>query len=277
MTLKNRAQASIKQINPAQVGPCARVDGPIVYYQYTEADLLQALTSGPRGTERIPAAPYLQFLQGIRTHLVRAGFVELSAGVVVPEFYNFQLLGIWKDHPDRDSLHTFYLTAGQRCIPVNHVRTLQGTTLRQSQAMLYSPLTLPSHTTGLILEAVMHTRYPKPVFMIGTSFRRQREDATHKIQFDSLQLFIPDCTIQRAYRVLTDLFRACGLTVTIRRTEYPYTEPSWEVYGLREGIQVQLAGGGLFVDHITSLLGYEGCCAGASIGLQRIWQLHEVQ
>lgn len=276
VNLYNRGQLSVKEATIELDAQVKEYDG-IYYYHYSEADLIKELIKYDINFSEpaVDSQDVLFFLQKIEAFLKSQAFTATPYRALTTEFFNFEILNVDKNHPDRTPRDTFMLP-GLKPISMELINALELprelTTLTE---LGQSPLSLPTHTTGINFEnlATLETRTGK-FYLLGTSFRRQREDKTHKIEFYSLQLFINDTifTFEKLEQFFANFFKQCfNLEIYLRRTEYPYTNPSFEILCKKENKEIELAGGGFFYASLMKIFKIDSVnCIGASIGLERV-------
>ena len=140
------------------------------------------------------------------------GFEIAQGPEIETEWYNFDALNIAKDHPARDMWDTFWLK------PQN-----------QRERLL-----LRTHTSPVQIRYMESHEPPLRIISPGRCFRYEATDASHEFNFYQLEGLMvgKDVTASNFKAViqefLTRLF-AKPVTVRLRPTYFPFTEPSFEV------------------------------------------------
>ena len=153
--------------------------------------------------------------------LGRLGFTAVDGPEVEDERHNFNALNIPDDHPARDPLENFYLSAA-------------------SVGKGDGPLLLRSQTSTVQIRVMEHTLPPVRVISIGRVYRPDTIDATHHCQFHQMEgLMVGEgVTMAHLKTVLTLFCRAYlgeGTKVRFRPSFFPFTEPSVEADALWHG------------------------------------------
>lgn len=151
--------------------------------------------------------PITRTIEEISRIFLGLGFRIVEGPEIEKERYNFDALNIPKDHPSRESFHTFYL---------------EGDTLLRSQ-------------TSTVQIRVMEKEEP-PLMIIapGKVFRPDAVDASHLFMFNQVEGFMVDKNIKFSdLKGILSLFckEMFGKKILMRFRPhfFPFTEPSAEV------------------------------------------------
>jgi phenylalanyl-tRNA synthetase alpha chain len=148
-----------------------------------------------------------QTLEDVAAFFRSRGFAIVLGPEVETEYYNFEAMNIPADHPARDAMDTFYLSAGSL---------------------------LRTHTSPMQVRTML--RYPPPIAVLvpGWVYRRDALDARHAFAFHQFEGLQVDRGITFAHLkgFVSDLCR--HLYGPARRTRFrpsyfQFTEPSGEV------------------------------------------------
>ncbi len=151
--------------------------------------------------------PLMQTMQDIIDIFVRMGFKSVVTPEVETEFYNFEGLNIPKNHPSRETFHTFYVDGGRL---------------------------LRSQTSTAQIRMMEKEKPPIQVVHAGKVYRPDAVDASHSFMFYQIEGFMVDEGI-----VFSDLkgvlehfakeYFGDEVKMRFRPHYFPFTEPSAEV------------------------------------------------
>ncbi|MDP2637264.1 MAG: phenylalanine--tRNA ligase subunit alpha [bacterium] len=156
--------------------------------------------------------PITQVQRRAREIFRSMGFEVAQGPEIETEWYNFDALNIAKDHPARDMWDTFWLKPN---------------TSKEK-------LLLRTHTSPVQIRYMETHQPPLRIISPGRCFRYEATDASHEFNFYQLEGLMvgKDVTASNFKAViqefLTRLF-AKPVTVRLRPTYFPFTEPSFEV------------------------------------------------
>jgi phenylalanyl-tRNA synthetase alpha chain len=175
--------------------------------------------------------PLMRVRQQVEDIFTRMGYEILEGPEVEDDFHNFEALNMPPEHPARDMQDTLYLaqpivggTWGAHRSPVpGHV----------PEAQVRAATLLRTHTSAMQIR-YMKT-FPPPVRIIvpGRVYRRDNLDLTHTPMFQQFEGLVVGEGITLAdlkgtfETMLRELFG--DVTVRLRPSFFPYTEPSAEV------------------------------------------------
>jgi len=234
--------------------------------------------------------PYREFLEEVRTHLVRLGFAEMTGSLVEPEFWNMDALFIPQTHPARN-IHDIYLLTEPRTTtdidgwPLEAVaRTHEGRDSpaptrgwRQSFDFEQSRrLLMRSQGTALSARTLAgRPEVPGKYFAIARCFRHDQVDATHAVDFFQAEGIVLEKGA--SFRMLLGLLallarEIAGVdSVHYKPAYFPFTEPSVELHAHHPVLGwMELGGAGLFRPEVTRPLGVEVPVIAWGMGIDRM-------
>ena len=191
--------------------------------------------------------------------LGRLGFAAVDGPEVEDERHNFNALNISDDHPARDPLENFYLSAAS---------------VGKAEGQGTGPLLLRSQTSTVQIRVMENNPPPVRVISIGRVYRPDTIDATHHCQFHQMEGLMVGEGVNMAHlkTVLTLFCRAYlgeGTKVRFRPSFFPFTEPSVEADALwrgagtgaaaggEEGRWLELGGAGMVDPNVLEAVGYD--------------------
>ena len=146
-------------------------------------------------------------LDEIQEIFLNMGFVIEEGPDIDTEYYNFEALNIFKDHPARSEQDTFY-------IDDNHV--------------------LRTHTSTIQIRTMENKKPPIRVIAPGRVYRSDELDATHSPIFYQMEGLVVDKNISMAHLKSTlnkfiKLMFGSEIKTKFRAHHFPFTEPSAEM------------------------------------------------
>lgn len=233
--------------------------------------------------------PYSEFIQTIRKKLVSLGFSEMDYSMVVPEFYNFDVLYQPQNHPARNVSDTYQLkNPAYGALPdkkiVNAIRAahenggVSGSTgwgINWSEKIA-SRLMPPSHTTAQSArQLVKGINVPGKYFIIGRCFRPDVLDATHLIEFNQTEGFVAGEDIN--FKHLLGMLKEFAIEVAGAEKVkfipdyFPFTEPSVQLSAKHPELGwIELGGAGMFRPEMLDNLGIKGEAIAWGLGIDRL-------
>jgi phenylalanyl-tRNA synthetase alpha chain len=150
--------------------------------------------------------PLLKTMEDITDIFVRMGFKAVDSPEVETEFYNFEALNIPKNHPSRETFHTFYLENG---------------------------MLLRSQTSTAQIRIMEKYKPPIQIIHAGKVYRPDAVDASHSFMFYQIEGFmVAEGIVFSDLKGMLERFAKeyFGEDVKMRfRPHYfPFTEPSAE-------------------------------------------------
>lgn len=226
----------------------------IIVYNYSMSDIINSEVANLAKSEDYPQ-DFITFTLHIKQILISLGFNILPHKTLTTQYWNYDFLGIPLTHPDRDLTNSFHF---------------------QSLNQNASKLALASHTTASIfryyIENYIKFKTNTKNCIIGTVFRRQREDLTHFIEFTQLEFNIFGIyTILDWKQIITTFFKKIKINIKFKRSIYPYTEPSFDIFTIYDNKELELGGGGIFRQDIKTKLNCKVNMFGLGLGLERLF------
>src|SRR3990167_946142 len=153
------------------------------------------------------AHPLVKTTEDIIEIFGKMGFETVESPEIETEYYNFEALNIPKNHPSRETFHTFYIENGNL---------------------------LRSQTSTSQIRVMEKEKPPIQVIHAGKVYRPDAVDASHSFMFYQIEGFMVDKSIQ-----FSDLKGVLGrfakeyfgdnVKMRFRPHFFPFTEPSAEV------------------------------------------------
>ncbi len=234
--------------------------------------------------------PYREFLEEVRSHLVRLGFAEMTGSLVEPEFWNMDALFIPQTHPARN-IHDIYLLSEPRTAsdtaewPLEAVaRTHEGReppTSTRGWRQGFDPgqsrrLLMRSQGTALSARTMAENpEVPGKYFAIARCFRHDQVDATHAVDFFQAEGIVLEETA--SFRTLLGLLALLAREIAgvdkvhYKPAYFPFTEPSVELHAHHPVLGwMELGGAGLFRPEVTHPLGVDVPVIAWGMGIDRM-------
>lgn len=151
--------------------------------------------------------PITKTIEAINKIFLGLGFRIVEGPEIEKEYYNFDALNIPKDHPSRESFHTFYLD--------------KDTILR-------------SQTSTVQIRVMEKEKPPLMIIAPGKVFRPDAVDASHLFMFNQVEGFMVDKDIKFSdlKGILTIFCKQMfgkDISMRFRPHFFPFTEPSAEI------------------------------------------------
>jgi phenylalanyl-tRNA synthetase alpha chain len=233
--------------------------------------------------------PYIQFLNNIRRKLVEMGFEEMPSPLIVPEFYNFDVLFQPQNHPARTWTDTYHLLNPKKGkLPskekINAIKKAHETGgISASTGWEYTwieeiaeKLMPAAHGTAHSARTLVHNpKNPAKYFAIARCFRPDVLDATHLIEFNQTEGFILGEELNFKHLLSTLKEFAVEIAgaekVKFLPDYYPFTEPSVQLSAKHPDLGwVELGGAGMFRPEMLENLGIKGQAIAWGIGIDRL-------
>ena len=234
-------------------------------------------------------APYVQFLNQIRSKLVALGFKEMETSLTTTEFYNFDVLYQPQNHSARTWTDTYQLKHPKKgVLPdkkiVDAVKSAhedggksgsKGWGYEWSEDVA-SRLMPSSHGTAhSARQLVKGVELPRKYFAIARCFRPDVLDATHLIEFNQMEGFIvgENLNFTHLLGMLKDFAVniAGAEKVKFFPDYYPFTEPSVQLSAKHPEMGwVEFAGAGMFRPEMLENLGIKGEAIAWGMGVDRL-------
>ena len=233
--------------------------------------------------------PYVQFLTQIREKLVGLGFNEMHAPLIVPEFYNFDVLFQPQNHPARTWTDTYQLKRPLKGkLPskniVNSIKAAHenggvskstGWGYKWDENIAKKLMPAAHGTAHSAKQLTKGVTTPNKHFAIARCFRPDVLDATHLIEFNQMEGFIvgEDLNFKHLLGMLKEFaIEVAGAEkVKFFPDYYPFTEPSVQLSALHPEMGwIEFAGAGMFRPEMLENLGIKGQAIAWGMGIDRL-------
>ncbi|MDP4009175.1 MAG: phenylalanine--tRNA ligase subunit alpha [bacterium] len=162
--------------------------------------------------------PLTQTQQKVKEIFSSMGFSSVTGPELEQEWYNFSALNVPENHPSKDMQDTLWLK-------------------EDSSKKLSSkePLLMRTHTSAVQIRYMEKHKPPFRIIAQGRVFRNEATDARHEINFYQVEGLMIDknITVANFRAVLQEFFRkffgSDNLSLRLRPSFFPFTEPSFEV------------------------------------------------
>lgn len=186
--------------------------------------------------------PLTQTIEEFQDLMGRFGFMVAEGPEIEDEHHNFVALNIPEEHPARDPLDNFYLSAAE---------TASG-----------GPVLLRSQTSTVQIRVMEDTKPPIRIVSVGRVYRPDTIDRTHSCMFHQMEGLMvgDDVTMAQLKTVLSMFARAYlgeGVDVRFRPSFFPFTEPSVEVDMSWNGGWMEIGGAGMVDPNVLKAVGYD--------------------
>ncbi|MDP3918593.1 MAG: phenylalanine--tRNA ligase subunit alpha [Nanoarchaeota archaeon] len=233
--------------------------------------------------------PYMEFLNKIKAKLVQLGFQEMTGPLIETEFFNFDALFQPQDHPARTWTDTYHLKKPiygklPNDILVNRVKQSHEDGGQTSStgwgykwdAQIAAQLMPRAHTTALSARTMgKGVKIPCKHFAIGKCYRPDVLDATHLIEFNQMEGFVADDSIN--FKTLLGILKQFAIEVAGAEEVkffpdyYPFTEPSVQMSAKHPQLGwVELGGAGIFRPEVTAPMGIDVPVMAWGLGIDRL-------
>ena len=188
--------------------------------------------------------PVTQTIEHLKEIMSRMGFEVVEGPEVEDPWHNFVALNIPEDHPARDPLDNFYLSAAGKQVGGEGERLLR------------------SQTSTVQIRVMENRKPPLRVISLGRVYRPDKPDATHFPMFHQMEglLIDEDVTMANLKTVLM-MFATSYLgeevKVRFRPSFFPFTEPSVEVDYWWNGKWIEFGGAGMVDPAVLEQVGYD--------------------
>jgi phenylalanyl-tRNA synthetase alpha chain len=199
------------------------------------------------------------------------GFKEMTGGMVVNSFWNFDALFTAQDHPVREMQDTFFIKGIRGTLPdkklIDNIRKAHEGGVNGSKGWEYKydeeiskRILLRTHTTCISSKTLKKIadkkEYPAKYFALGKCFRNETVDWKHGFEFNQTEGIVVDenANLRQLLGYLVEFYHKMGHDkIRVRPSYFPYTEPSLEIdYWNEERKEwVELGGAGMFRPEVT--------------------------
>jgi phenylalanyl-tRNA synthetase alpha chain len=189
-----------------------------------------------------------QTIEEFKDLMGRFGFTVADGPEIEDERHNFVALNIPEEHPARDPLDNFYLSAAQTAA--------KGGTAHQG------PVLLRSQTSTVQIRVMENTKPPVRVVSVGRVYRPDTIDRTHSCMFHQMEGLMvgEDVTMAQLKTVLSmfaHTYLGKDVNVRFRPSFFPFTEPSVEVDMSWGGGWMEIGGAGMVDPNVLKAVGYD--------------------
>ena len=187
--------------------------------------------------------PILQTIEEFQDLMGRLGFEPVHGPEIEDEYHNFDALNIPREHPARDPLDNFYLSA--------------------AESSSGGPLLLRSQTSTVQIRVMEKTDPPIRIVSLGRVYRPDTPDDTHSPMFHQMEGLLIDRSVTMAdLKTILHLFITSFLgnemPLRFRPSFFPFTEPSVEVDVFWQGEKwMEIGGAGMVDPNVLNSVGYD--------------------
>jgi phenylalanyl-tRNA synthetase alpha chain len=186
--------------------------------------------------------PITLTIRHFRDLMGRMGFTVVDGREIEDEHHNFVALNIPEEHPARDPLDNFYLSAA---------KTAAG-----------GPVLLRSQTSTVQIRVMEKTQPPIRIVSLGRVYRPDAMDPTHSCMFHQMEgLMVGDDVTMAQLKTVLTLFAKSYLgpevEVRFRPSFFPFTEPSVEVDMKWGDDWIEIGGAGMVDPNVFKAVGYD--------------------
>jgi phenylalanyl-tRNA synthetase alpha chain len=186
--------------------------------------------------------PITQTIEELKDIMGRLGFSVADGPEIEDERHNFEALNIPSDHPARDPLENFYLSAAKKT---------QG-----------APLLLRSQTSTVQIRVMERTPPPVRIISLGRVYRPDTADATHYPMFHQMEGLLIDKQVTMAdlksvLRLFATSYLGHDVHIRFRPSFFPFTEPSVEADMSWNDDWIEFGGAGMVDPNVLQAVGYD--------------------
>lgn len=187
--------------------------------------------------------PITQTIEELKDIMGRLGFSVAEGPEIEDEVHNFEALNIPREHPARDPLENFYLSAAGHNLEEN-------------------PLLLRSQTSTVQIRVMENTPPPVRIISLGRVYRPDTADATHYPMFHQMEGLLIDrhvtmADLKSVLRLFAVSYLGGDVHVRFRPSFFPFTEPSVEADYHWNGQWVEFGGAGMVDPNVLRAVGYD--------------------
>jgi phenylalanyl-tRNA synthetase alpha chain len=151
--------------------------------------------------------PLISTMEDIIEIFIKMGFKSVDSPEIETEFYNFEALNIPKNHPSRETFHTFYVDNG---------------------------MLLRSQTSTAQIRIMEKEKPPMQIVHAGKVYRPDAVDASHSFMFYQIEGFMVDkgivfSDLKGVLEAFAKTYFGENVKMRFRPHFFPFTEPSAEV------------------------------------------------
>ncbi len=227
----------------------------------------------------------------MREVLIGMGFQEMNGPLVESSFWNFDVMFMPQNHPNRDLMDTFFLKQPQRAnipprlasvvkeVHLNGWKTGSKGCSKSWNINEAAKTILRTHTTATTfryLEKIGkgEIKTPCKFFSINKVFRNESIDRTHLPEFHQIEGFVvaDNLNLRSLMGVFTEFYNELGISkIRFKPVFNPYTEPSMEIFGYHDALAkwVEIGNSGIFRPETTLPLGLKQNVIAWGLALER--------
>jgi phenylalanyl-tRNA synthetase alpha chain len=217
--------------------------------------------------------PITQTIEELKEIMGRLGFSVADGPEIEDEWHNFEALNIPAEHPARDPLENFYLSAaasasGLRKLAAdatspetpNHWEADTARSPGNDTSRL--PLLLRSQTSTVQIRVMESQPPPVRVISLGRVYRPDAADATHYPMFHQIEGLLIDRNVTMAdlksvLRMFATSYLGGDVHVRFRPSFFPFTEPSVEADMHWNDRWMEFGGAGMVDPNVLAAVGYD--------------------
>lgn len=229
-------------------------------------------------------------IETVKRVLLEMGFKEMEGPMVDAEFFVNDCLFMPQDHPARTQWGQFYLKNPKyiKALPNDLVKRVKashehggstgstGWQYKWSESIA-KQLVLRGHTTSLTARYLAtHTKPPNRFFAVDKVFRKDTLDRTHLLEFYQIEGWVMDygLSIRDLMGTFKEFYRRLGIEkIKFKPTFNPYTEPSFEIYGLMGKRWLEIGNSGMFREEMLEPYGIKADVMAWGLALERTLML----
>lgn len=190
--------------------------------------------------------PLTQTMEDFKDIIGRFGFIVADGPEIEDEYHNFNALNIPDDHPARDPLDNFYLSAASYA----------------TGGLPDNPRLLRSQTSTVQIRIMETQKPPIRIVSLGRVYRPDTIDATHSCMFHQMEgLMVGDDVTMAQLKTVLRLFATTYLgqdvQIRFRPSFFPFTEPSVEVDMGWGDDWLEIGGAGMIDPNVLRAVGYD--------------------
>jgi len=213
----------------------------------------------------------------MRDVLVGMGFEEMDGPLVESSFWNFDVMFMPQNHPNREMMDTFFLKQPNKAqvpkklaeieaqVHINGWKTGSKGCASAWSVEEAAKTILRTHTTATTFRYLERIgkgeiKTPCKFFSINKVFRNEAIDRTHLPEFHQIEGFVAadGMNLRNLMGVFKEFYSALGITkLRFKPVFNPYTEPSMEIFGYHDVLAkwVEIGNSGIFRPETLQPLG----------------------
>jgi len=194
--------------------------------------------------------PLTLSLRKIIKSFEKLGFLVVEGPEIETEYYHFDALRIFPDHPARDMWNTFWLDSKNKTPSARKTK-------KDEEKLL-----LRAHTSPVQIRYMEQHTPPLRIISPGRCFRYEATDATHNFQFYQVEGLMVDehITLVGFKSLITMALKSIlgdNILLRFRPSYFPFVTPGIEVDVKIAGKWIELLGAGMVHPDLFKVVGYE--------------------